>query len=68
MESQYNFQMKQRSDKKEWEQVEVFFKMDCDRVTAVQYAKNISKKFNTEIRLTKGAEPFKTSGTYIYEN
>lgn len=68
MESQYNFQMKQRSDKKEWEQVEVVFKMDCDRAKAVQYAKNLSKKFNTEIRLTQGAEPFKTSGTYIYEN
>ena len=68
MKSQYNFQMKPRNDKREWEQVEIFSKMECDRTTAIQYARNISKKLNTEIRLTQGTEPFKTSGTYIYEN
>ena len=68
MESQYNFQMKPRSDKREWEKVEVFSKTYCDRTTAIRYARNISKKLNTEIRLTEGKEPFKTSGTYIYEN
>ena len=68
MESQYNFQMKARNDMRDWEQVEIFSKRYCDRETAIQYAKNLSKKLNTEIRLTKGTEPFKASGTYIYEN
>ena len=30
-------------------------------------ARNLSKIFNSEIRLTEGKEPLKTSGTYIYE-
>ncbi|WP_106916668.1 hypothetical protein [Chryseobacterium aurantiacum] len=68
MESQYNFQMKSRNDRTEWEQVSIYFKIHCDRTTAIHYARNLSLKFNKEIRLTQGADPLKTSGTYIYEN
>ena len=68
MESQFNFQMKRRKDKKEWEQIEVYYQTHCDRTTAIRYARNLSKIFNSEIRLTEGKEPLKTSGTYIYEN
>ncbi|AIL45411.1 MULTISPECIES: hypothetical protein [Elizabethkingia] len=68
MESQYNFQMKSRNDRKEWEQVTVYLEIRCDRTTAVHYARSLSKKFNMEIRMTQGTDPFKSSGTYIYEN
>lgn len=68
MEAQFNFQMKQRKDKREWEEIEVYYQTHCDRSTAVRYAKKLSKTFKSEIRLTQGAEPLKTSGTYIYEN
>lgn len=68
MEAQYNFQMKAKSDKNDWEKVEVFSQFYCERRTAIWYAKSLSRKFKSEIRLTEGKEPFKTSGTYIYEN
>ena len=68
MESQYNFQMKSRNDRTEWEQVAIYFKIRCDRTTAIHYARSLSLKFNKEIRLTQGVDPMKTSGTYIYEN
>ena len=67
MESQFNFQMKQREDKREWERIEIYYQTHCDRMTAVRYARKLSKIFKSEIRLTQGSEPFKTSGTYIYE-
>ncbi|REC60130.1 addiction module toxin RelE [Chryseobacterium pennae] len=67
MESQYNFQMKSRNDRTEWEQVAIYFKIHCDRTKAIHYARSLSLKFNKEIRLTQGADPMKTSGTYIYE-
>lgn len=68
MEARYNFQMKPKSDKSEWEKMEVFSNTYCDRATAIDYGRKLSKKFNTEMRITEGKEPFKTSGTYIYEN
>ena len=67
MEAQFNFQLRHRSDKREWEDIEVYYQTHCDRITAIRYARNLSKIFNSEIRLTEGKEPFKTSGTYIYE-
>ena len=68
MEAQFNFQMKQKKKKKEWENIEVYYQTHCDRMTAIRYARKLSKIFKSEIRLTQGAEPFKTSGTYINEN
>ncbi|QQM25848.1 addiction module toxin RelE [Elizabethkingia sp. M8] len=69
MEAQFNFQMKQRKDKREWEKIEVYYQTHCDSIiTAVRYARKLSKIFKSEIRLTQGVEPLKTSGTYIYEN
>jgi hypothetical protein len=68
MEAQFNFQMKQRKDNREWEKIEIYYRTHCDRITAVRYARKLSKIFKSEIRLTQGAEPLKTSGTYIYEN
>lgn len=69
MESQYNFQMKSRNDRTEWEQVAIYLKIHCDRTTVIHYARSLSLSliFNKEIRLTQGADPMKTSGTYIYE-
>jgi hypothetical protein len=67
MEAQFNFQMKQRKDKREWENIEVYYRNFCDRTTAIRYARKLSKIFKSEIRLTQGTEPLKTSGTYIYE-
>ncbi|HEX7870535.1 MAG TPA: addiction module toxin RelE [Chryseobacterium sp.] len=67
MEVQFNFQMKQKKDKREWEEIEVYYLTNCDRTTAVRYARKISKIFKSEIRLTQGSEPLKTNGTYIYE-
>lgn len=68
MEAQFNFQIKQRKDKRGWENIEVYYRILCDRTTAIRYARKLSKIFKSEIRLTEGAEPLKTSGTYIYEN
>ena len=68
MEAQFNFQIKQRKDNREWENIEVYYRTHCDRTTAIRYARKFSKIFKSEIRLTQGAEPLKTSGTYIYEN
>ena len=68
MEAQFNFQIKHRNNKIDWEDVAVGYQIFCDRTTAVRYARRISKIFQSEIRLTEGTNPFKTSGTYIYEN
>lgn len=68
MEVQFNFQIKQKKDEREWEDIEVYYVTNCDRITAIRYARKISKIFKSEIRLTQGTEPFRTSGTYIYEN
>jgi len=67
MEAQFNFQIKQKKDTREWDEIEVYYVNNCDRPTAVRYARKISKIFKSEIRLTQGAEPLKTSGTYINE-
>ncbi|AZA47047.1 addiction module toxin RelE [Chryseobacterium carnipullorum] len=68
MEAQFNFQMKHRKDRRGWEAIEVYYKTHCDRTKAIRYARNLSKIFNSEIRMTQGTEPLKLSGTYIYEN
>lgn len=68
MDSQFNFQMKLRKDKRDWEEKEIYYQTHCDRSTAIRYARNLSKIFNSEIRMTQGTEPLKLSGTYIYEN
>lgn len=68
MDTQFNFQIKQKKDKREWETIEVYYQTICDRSTAIRYARKISKIFSSEIRLTEGENPFRTSGTYIYEN
>ena len=68
METQFNFQIKNRKDKRDWELIEVSYQIFCDRTTAVRYARRISKIFQSEIRMTEGTNPFKTSGTYIYES
>lgn len=68
MEAQFNFQIKQKKDKREWEEIEFYYISECDRTTAIRYARKISRIFKSEIRLTQGTEPLKTSGTYIYEN
>ena len=54
MEAQFNFQLRQRNDKREWEDIEVYYQTYCDRTTAICYARNLSKIFNSEIRLTDG--------------
>ena len=68
MEAQFNFQLRHRNDKREWENIEVYYQTHCDRTTAIRYARKLSKIFKSEIRMTQGANPFKASGTYIYEN
>lgn len=65
--TQFNFQVKSRKDTREWEQIEVYYKTYCNRTTAIRYARRISKLFKSEIRMTQGTEPLKTSGTYIKE-
>ena len=67
MEAQFNFQLRHRNDKREWEDIVLYSQPHCDRTTAMRYARRLSKTFHSEIRLTEGKEPFKTSGTYIYE-
>ena len=37
MEAQFNFQMKNRNDKGEWENIEVYYQTHCDRITAIRY-------------------------------
>ena len=68
MKTQFNFQMKQRKDRREWEEIEVYYQTQCDRTTAIRYARKLYTIFKSEIRLIQGTEPLKTSGTYIYEN
>ena len=53
MEAQFNFQLRHRNDKREWEDIEVYYQTHCDRTTAIRYARNLSKIFNSEIRLTE---------------
>lgn len=67
MEAQFNFQIKQKKDERGWEDIEIYYVTNCDRITATRYARKISKIFKSEIRLTQGSEPLKVSGTYIYE-
>ena len=67
MEAQFNFQLRHRSDKRKWEDIEVYYQTHCDRTRAIRYSRNLSKIFLSEVRLTEGKEPLKTSGTYIYE-
>ncbi|MDV3509068.1 addiction module toxin RelE [Elizabethkingia anophelis] len=52
MESQFIFQMKSRNDHREWEQITIYSKIHFDRITAVHYARSLSKKFYKEVRLT----------------
>ncbi|GEM52750.1 hypothetical protein EB1_25400 [Empedobacter brevis NBRC 14943 = ATCC 43319] len=66
--AQFNFQVKSRKDTREWENTPVYYKTYCDRTTAIRYARRISKIFKSEIRMTEGTNPFKTSGTYISES
>lgn len=68
MEAQFNFQVRQGKDKKDWEEITVYYQTHCDRTTAIRYARKLSKIFKSEIRLTEGKEPLKSSGTYINEN
>ena len=68
METQFNFQIKNRKDKRDWELIEVSYQIYCERNTAIRYARRLSKIFHSEIQMTQGTEPLKTSGTYIYEN
>lgn len=68
MEAQFNFQLRNPKDNQEWEDIEVYYRIHCDRATAIRYARKISKIFKSEIRMTEGANPFKTSGTYIRES
>ena len=65
MKKQFNFQLRQQYDRRDWENIEVYYKTHCDRETAVRYARQISKTFKSEVRMTEGAEPLKASGTYI---
>jgi hypothetical protein len=57
MEAQFNFQLRHRNDKREWEEIEVYYQTHCDRTTAIRYARKLSKTFHSEIRLTEGKEP-----------
>lgn len=68
MDAQFNFQLKSGKDKKDWDQITVYYQTHCDRTTAIRYARKLSRIFKSEIRLTEGADHFKTSGTYINEN
>ena len=43
MEAQFNFQIKHRNNKTDWEDVAVGYQIFCDRATAVRYARRISK-------------------------
>lgn len=65
MKKQFNFQLRQQNDRRDWENIEVYYKTHCDRETAVRYARQISKTFKSEVRMTEGAEPLKANGTYI---
>lgn len=68
MDAQFNFQVKQTKDNNDWDDITVYYQTYCDRSTAIRYARKLSKIFKSEIRLTQGTDPFKTSGTYINEN
>ncbi len=67
MEAQFNFQLRHRNNKRKWEEIEVYYQTHCDRTTAIRYAQRLFRTFHSEVRLTEGKEPLKTSGTYIYE-
>ncbi|AZI41203.1 addiction module toxin RelE [Epilithonimonas vandammei] len=68
MNAQFNFQLRSAKDKKDWDQITVSYQTYSDRTTAIRYARKLSLIFKSEIRMTEGADPFKTSGTYINEN
>ena len=68
MEAQFNFQLKNRNDKREWENIEVYYQTHCDRITARRYARKLSKIFNSEIRMQKGTNHLKDRGIYFDEN
>lgn len=67
MEAQFNFQIRHRNDKREWENIEIHDKTHCDREKAIRYARRLSKTFKSEIRMTQGTEPLKANGSYFNE-
>lgn len=54
MQKQFNFQLRQQNDRRDWGNIEVYYKTHCDRETAVRYARQISKTFKSEVRMTEG--------------
>ena len=67
MEEQFNFQLKHKKNKRIFYYFYVYYQNYCNRTRGIRYARKLSKTFNSEVRLTEGKEPLKTSGTYIYE-
>lgn len=73
MEAQYNFQMKPKSDKNDWEKVEIFSQFYCERTTAIRYAKVFQENSNQksalqrEKNLSKQAEHTFTKTTIIQQ-
>lgn len=65
--TQFNFQVRNRKDRTDSQEIEVYCRAYCERTIAVRRAKNISKIFKSEVRLTEGSEPLKTSASYFYE-
>ena len=66
MEAQFNFQLRHRNDKREWEEIGSITKPIATEPPAMRYTKTFQ---NISFRnpIDRGKEPLKTSGTYIYE-
>ena len=65
METKYNYQIRIKSDKRDWVDIEAIQRPSNDRVTAIIYGRRLARVFNAEIRMTEGDDPGKASGTYI---
>ena len=50
MEAQFNFQLRHRNDKREWEDIEVYYQTYCNRTTAIHYARELCKRTFQDIQ------------------
>lgn len=61
----YNYQIRLKSDKRDWADIEVLKRNATDRFDAIQYGKRLARVFNAEIRMTDGPDHRKSSATYL---
>ncbi|CDS93680.1 Addiction module toxin RelE [Sphingobacterium sp. PM2-P1-29] len=65
METQYNYQIRKATDKRDWQDIEAIKRSAPDRFNAIQYGRRLARVFNAEIRMTDDPDYKNASGTYL---